>query len=306
MIIGATASGKTKLATQMACKLEGEIISADSRQVYTELNIGAGKDLEEYNIDGNEIPYHLINVQSIKNRFYLKDFVLAVERAKTEIISKSKLPIVCGGTGLYLDALLKDFSRIYIPENHELRCELESLQKEELLNRLKRFDAYESYNFDFNSKKRLIRAIEIMCHPVNLEKTKPTKPIFKPLIIGIETDPNTRKKRISERLISRINSGMIEEVEALLKNSYEPESLIFLGLEYKFVTEYLIGKYTKEEMIGKLEIAIHQFSKRQCTWFRKMEKEGFVIHWINGAESIEEQIDNAMKVIKSNSAFFNQ
>ena len=302
MILGATASGKTKLAAHIAYNLNGEIISADSRQVYSELNIGAGKDLEEYNINSINIPYHLINVQSIQEKFYLKDFVLQSKQAKENIITNGKLPIICGGTGLYLDALIKNLDRIFIPENEELRVELELLDKDLLVEKLISYNGYEKHKFDLKSKKRLIRAIEIMSMISQRNLITAAQPLFKPLILGIETDIITRKNRITERLNVRLANGLIEEVEELLKNKFPAEQLILLGLEYKFITEFLIGRMDKKEMLVKLEIAIHQFAKRQCTWFRKMEKEGFHIHWIDGTDRLENQIHKALLFIHNNFA----
>lgn len=298
MIIGATASGKTKLACHLADTFHGEIISADSRQVYTELTIGSGKDLNEYRVHNHQIPYHLINVSSYHSTFYLKDFVVHARKAREVILQNKHLPIICGGTGLYLDSLIKNFERIFIPENPILRKELETLETQALLNRLSAYPKLNDYRFDLSTRKRIIRALEIMSQG-KVETSKTTQqPLFHPLIIGIEQDVETRKKKISNRLIQRLNNGLIEEVEALMKSEEDYEKLVYLGLEYKFIAKYLKGLLTKDEMIQKLEVAIHQFAKRQSTWFRKMEKEGFQIHWLDGSSAFHEQLRKATVIIQ--------
>ncbi|MBA2614152.1 MAG: tRNA (adenosine(37)-N6)-dimethylallyltransferase MiaA [Bacteroidetes bacterium] len=281
VILGPTASGKTKLACQLAYHLNGEIISADSRQVYKHLTIGAGKDLEEYEVKGKKINYHLIDLVEPGEQFYLHDFLRELKTAFDKINSKSKLPIICGGTGLYLDVLRKDFSFTQIKENIDLRKELEKLSKEELQKKLIAYKNENLTTVDINSKKRLIRAIEIAEH---LRTTKTalikTELPYKPYFIGIKIAIEERKENIYKRLIHRVNNGLIEETQSLLKTGITHERLQFLGLEYKFVSNYLQSKISKEELIIQLSTAINQFSKRQMTWFRKMEKEGVKINWI--------------------------
>lgn len=295
VILGPTASGKTKLACQLAYHLKGEIISADSRQVYKHLNIGTGKDLEEYELNGKKINYHLIDIVEPSEQFYLHDFVRELKIAFDGIISKNKLPIICGGTGLYLDALQKDFSFTQIKENEVLRKELERFSKEELQKKLKAFKNEKLESVDLDSKKRLIRAIEIAEHLKNneTELIKTDLP-YKPYYIGIKIGIEERKKSIYKRLIHRLNNGLIEEVEDLLKRGITHERLQFLGLEYKFVSNYLQEKISKEELIVQLSTAINQFSKRQMTWFRKMEKQGVKINWVDrnvDTENLLEELD---------------
>lgn len=282
VILGPTASGKTKLACQLAYHLNGELISADSRQVYKHLNIGTGKDLEEYEVNREKINHHLIDIVEPGDQFYLHDFVRELKIAFDKIVSKNKLPIICGGTGLYLDALRKDFSFTQIKENEILRRELENFSKEELQKKLKIYKNEKLDGADLDSKKRVIRAIEIAEHLKN-NKTEliKTELPYKPYYIGLKTSVEERKASIYKRLIHRLNNGLIEEVERLLRSGVTHERLQFLGLEYKFVSNFLQEKITKDELILQLTTAINQFSKRQMTWFRKMEKEGVEINWID-------------------------
>lgn len=288
-VLGPTASGKTRLACALAYHMNGEIISADSRQVYKHLDIGTGKDLSEYVVQGKQIPYHLIDVCEPRTQFYLHDFIAKCEEAFNAIISRKHIPIICGGTGLYLDALRKDFSYTQVAEDTVLRKELESRSKEELLRALKKYPDANTRHTDTNSKKRIIRAIEVArfltTNPHALEnKTKPYRPVY----IGVNVTLEERKKRISERLKYRLGHGLVEEVEALLKNGITHERLRELGLEYKFLSMYLMREISKTEMYSRLETAIFQYAKRQMTWFRKMEKEGVNIHWVESGINIKE------------------
>ena len=282
VVLGPTASGKTHLACELAYQLNGEIISADSRQVYKHLNIGTGKDLNEFEINGKKIEHHLIDIIEPEEQFYLPDFIRELRIAFDKIKIKNKLPIICGGTGLYLDTLHKDFSFTQIKENEILRKQLEILSKEELLEKFKTYTYVELGNVDVNSKKRLLRAIEIAEHL----KNSPTKLIanelpYRPYYIGIKLDVEKRRELIYNRLIFRLSHGLIEEVEDLLKKGLTHERLQFFGLEYKFISFYLQQKISKEELILQLSTAINQFAKRQMTWFRKMEKEEIKINWID-------------------------
>ena len=285
VVLGPTASGKTRLACQLAYELNGEIISADSRQVYTDLTIGTGKDLEEYSINGKQIPYHLIDIINPEEQFYLHQFTAELKKAFEYILAHDKLPIICGGTGLYLDALKKDFSFTQIKEDDGLRIELEKLSKEELITRLKKYSVQFTSHVDLNSKKRIIRGIEIAEHfsKNKIALTKVELP-YKPYYIGIKTEVEARKKLISNRLLKRLDEGLIAEVETLLNKGITHERLELFGLEYKFVTRYLRKEISKKELFTRLQTAIFQFAKRQMTWFRKMEKEGVEIHWVEKEE----------------------
>lgn len=291
-VIGTTASGKTKLACNIAYHLNGEIISADSRQVYKHLNIGTGKDLEEYSINSQKINYHLIDICEPEEQFFLHQFCEGLKSSFESITQRHKLPIICGGTGLYIDALHKDFSFTQIKENEELRKLLEQKTKEELLIQLNAFPKELINHVDINSKKRIIRGIEIAEYfsknNIQLQKTKLP---YNPLYIGIKTKVEERKQLISKRLLHRLDNGLIEEVEGLLQKGITHERLQFLGLEYKFISLYLLGNITKQELIEQLQTAIFQFAKRQQTWFNKLEKEGITVNWIEKDYQLEDVIE---------------
>ena len=299
-ILGPTASGKTDLATHLAARLNAEIISADSRQVYRGMDIGTGKDLADYMVDGHVIPYHLIDICEPGTKYnlfrYQQDFLDCYE----DIRSRGALPILCGGTGLYIEAVLKGYSLSPVPQNPALRTELEGKNLEELTNilvDLKRRNHSVMHNkTDVDSCQRAIRAIEIETY--NL--TKPTEerqcPPIDSLIIGVDIDREERRRTITKRLKERLKAGMIDEVDGLLKRGIPADDLIYYGLEYKFVTEYIIGKLTYEEMFRQLEIAIHQFAKRQMTWFRGMERRGFTIHWIDAMQPMKDKVEKILSL----------
>ena len=299
-ILGPTASGKTDLAAHLAAQLNAEIISADSRQVYRGMDIGTGKDLADYTVEGHAIPYHLIDICEPGTKYnlfrYQQDFLDCYE----DIRSRGALPILCGGTGLYIEAVLKGYSLSPVPQNPALRTELEGKNLEELTNilvDLKRRNHSVMHNkTDVDSCQRAIRAIEIETY--NL--TKPTEerqcPPIDSLIIGVDIEREARREKITHRLKTRLEGGMVDEIDGLLKRGIPAEDLIYYGLEYKFVTEYLIGKLSYDEMFQQLEIAIHQFAKRQMTWFRGMERRGFTIHWVNAARKMEDKVEEILKL----------
>lgn len=299
-ILGPTASGKTDLATHLAARLNAEIISADSRQVYRGMDIGTGKDLADYMVDGHIVPYHLIDICEPGTKYnlfrYQQDFLDCYE----DIRSRGALPILCGGTGLYIEAVLKGYSLSPVPQNPELRAKLEEKSLEELthlLVDLKEKNHSVMHNkTDVDSCQRAIRAIEIETY--NL--TKPTEerqcPPIDSLIIGVDIDREERRRKITKRLKERLKAGMIDEVDGLLKRGIPADDLIYYGLEYKFVTEYLIGKLSYDEMFRQLEIAIHQFAKRQMTWFRGMERRGFTIHWIDAMQPMKDKVEKILSL----------
>ena len=299
-ILGPTASGKTDLAAHLAARLNAEIISADSRQVYRGMDIGTGKDLADYAVEGHAIPYHLIDICEPGTKYnlfrYQQDFLDSYE----DIRSRGVLPILCGGTGLYIEAVLKGYSLSPVPQNPALRTELEGKNLEELTNilvGLKRRNHSVMHNkTDVDSCQRAIRAIEIETY--NL--TKPTEerlcPPIDSLIIGVDIEREARREKITHRLKTRLEGGMVDEIDGLLKRGIPAEDLIYYGLEYKFVTEYLIGKLSYDEMFQQLEIAIHQFAKRQMTWFRGMERRGFTIHWVNAVQRMEDKVEEILKL----------
>ena len=286
-IIGPTASGKTALATTLAYTLGSEIISADSRQVYRGMTIGTGKDLKEYTVNEKKIPYHLIDICDAGEKYNLFEYQRDFIKTYNLITKRHIEPILCGGTGLYIEAVLKGYQLADVPQNPTLRKELEGKSLKELtliLTQLKEKNLSNMHNnTDVDSCKRAIRAIEIETYNLEhtIEKRKPAP--IKSLIIGVDIDREERRKKITLRLKQRLQQGMIEEVEGLLHKGINPEDLIYYGLEYKYITEYIIGKRNYDDMFKHLEIAIHQFAKRQMTWFRGMERRGFDIHWIKAS-----------------------
>ena len=295
-ILGPTASGKTPLAAALAKEIGGEIISADSRQVYRRMDIGTGKDLADY--DG--VPYHLIDICEPGTKYNLFQYQQDFFDAYNNIIGKGKTPILCGGTGLYIEAVLKGYKLSPVPQNQELRDRLEGKSLTELtqmLMALKEKNGSNMHNTtDVDSCQRAIRAIEIETY--NIEHPMPLRelPPIPSLIVGVNIDREQRREKITRRLKARLEGGMVDEVKALLDEGIPAEHLIYYGLEYKFVTEYLIGKTTYEEMFQRLEIAIHQFAKRQMTWFRGMERRGFKIHWIEAMQPMDEKVKEILRI----------
>ena len=290
VILGPTATGKTTLAANLALQIDGEIISADSRQVYRGMDIGTGKDLADFEIDSNKIPYHLIDIVDAGAEYnvfeYQKDFLKVYEN----IVQRNKNPILCGGSGLYIDAVVKGYRFLEVPENTALRQELELKSIDELNALLLNYKAVHNTT-DSIYKKRIIRAIEVAKFQAEHEALIRDFPKINHLIFGIDFDREIIKKRITRRLKQRLeNEGMIDEVKQLIANGVDPEKLKFYGLEYKLITQYLQNELSYNDMYQKLNTAIHQFAKRQSTWFRKMEKDGFNIHWIDGNLSLEEKL----------------
>ena len=303
-ILGPTASGKTPLAAALAQQIGGEIISADSRQVYRRMDIGTGKDLADYTITNNReaiaIPYHLIDICEPGTKYNLFQYQQDFFDAYNDITGRGKTPILCGGTGLYIEAVLKGYKLSPVPQNPELRNRLEGkslAELTELLKALKSQTGTVMHNTtDVDSCQRAIRAIEIETY--NLEHPTPRRelPPVDSLIIGVNIDREARREKITRRLKARLEEGMIDEVKGLLAEGIPAEDLIYYGLEYKFLTEYIIGKTTYDEMYTRLEIAIHQFAKRQMTWFRGMERRGFAIHWIDALLPMDEKVKEILKL----------
>ncbi len=289
-VIGPTASGKTALAVQLALAFGGEVISADSRQVYRGMDIGTGKDLEEYRVNGKRISCHLIDIVEAGYKYnvfeYQRDFVRVWESCR----ERKVLPILCGGSGLYVEAVLKGYQLLPVPVNEQLRNSLAGLSLQELAERLARYKKLHNTT-EIDTPKRAIRAIEIEEYYQNHPCEKKDFPVIRPLIVGVDVGREVRRDRITRRLHERLNQGMIEEVQRILDSGVKPEDLIYYGLEYKFLTLYLLGDLSYEEMVRQLNVAIHQFAKRQMTWFRKMEREGFKICWLPTEMSLGEKID---------------
>ena len=283
IILGATASGKTKLAVEMATELDGEIISADSRQIFKQMDIGTGKDLNEYLIGDKIIPHHLIDILEPGERYHVDAFKNDFYKAFQSIIEKGKKPILCGGTGMYIHSLLQNQYYTAVPVNINFRNELEFLSKDELVNVLSKYQSDSASSVDLSSKKRLIRAIEIAEYLKYNKLEIVERPEIKPIIFGLKNKVEITRYNILKRLDTRLQNGMIEEVQNLLVQGISKEILIFYGLEYKFIVSYLSGELSFDELKMKLGIAICQFAKRQNTFFRKMEKDGVLINWLDAS-----------------------
>ena len=289
-ILGPTASGKTEIAVQAAHQLDGEVLSADSRQVYRGMDLGTGKDLDDYLIGNQKIPYHLIDIVDAGYEYnvyeYQKDFLSAYN----QLTKRNKFPVLCGGSGMYLEAVLKNYKLIQIPPDPDLRSKLEEQELDSLIEHLQSFRSKLHNTTDIINKRRAIRAIEIESYLTAHPDLSTDFPKISSLIVGINYDRLTRRKRITQRLKARLENGMVEEVETLLNNGLKPEQLTYYGLEYKYLTLYLTNHFSYEEMFSALEIAIHQFAKRQMTWFRRMERQGISIHWLDGHLPLEEKL----------------
>ncbi len=296
-IIGVTASGKTSLAVKLAYETEGEIISADSRQIYRRMDLGTGKDISEYTCNGKQIPYHLIDICEPGYKYNLYQYKRDFTNALKDIQSRGKLPIICGGTGLYVETVLKGYAMPEVPENKELRDSLADKTLEELTSILSQYKTLHNTT-DVDSCKRAIRAIEIAEYYKTLPQPELEDSPLDTLLVAIDIDRETRRANITKRLHQRLEDGMVAEVESLLNEGIAPEDLIYYGLEYKYLTEYVIGKTTYEQMVSGLEIAIHQFAKRQMTWFRGMERRGFKINWIDYNLPLDEKVARILDLTK--------
>ena len=291
-VLGPTASGKTAFAAALACELNAEIISADSRQVYRGMTLGTGKDLKEYVVDGKSIPCHLIDICNPGEKYNIFEFQHDFHKVFDSLKKSGKLPILCGGSGLYIESVLKGYRLLDVPENQELRELLKNKSLSELENILRAYKKLHNKT-EVDSVQRAIRAIEIEEFYLKRKPDERDYPPVNSLIIGIDIDRDLRREKISRRLKSRLEEGMLEEVERLLASGISAEDLIYYGLEYKYLTLYLTGQLTYREMCEQLEIAIHQFAKRQMTWFRGMERRGFTIHWLKAEMPLQKKIEAA-------------
>jgi tRNA dimethylallyltransferase len=279
VILGPTASGKTRLGVQAARVLDGEVVSADSRQVYQGMDLGTGKDLSEY----GEVPYHLIDIVDPGCEFSVFDFQQRFFEVFTRIRSRGCLPVLVGGTGLYLDAVLRGYRLVEVPENPTLRKELAGLSLEGLGDRLRRVRQEVHNTTDLLDRQRLVRAIEIAEGEASAAADLPPLPEIRPLVFGLRWEREALRRRITARLKERLRQGLIEEVARLQASGISYDTLEFYGLEYRFVALHLKGELNRNDMFQKLNSAIHQFAKRQETWFRRMERQGTEIHWLEGA-----------------------
>ena len=296
-VLGPTASGKTTFAAALAARLNTEIISADSRQIYRSMDIGTGKDLADYTVNGKTITYHLIDICDPGYKYNVFEYQHDFFRAYETIRKKGKLPILCGGTGMYIEAVLKGYRLLDVPQNPGLR---ESLKDKSLLELEQILAGYKVLHnkTDVDTAQRAIRAIEIEEYYKNEAPDVNEYDPINSLIIGIDIDRELRREKISRRLRVRLDEGMVNEVRKIIDSGVKPEDLIYYGLEYKYLTLYIIGKLSYEDMISQLEISIHQFAKRQMTWFRGMERRGSTIHWIDATLPTEEKIEKTLELLK--------
>ncbi|MEN8229709.1 MAG: tRNA (adenosine(37)-N6)-dimethylallyltransferase MiaA [Bacteroidota bacterium] len=292
-VLGHTAAGKTAFAAQLASRLGGEIISADSRQVYRGMDIGTGKDYDDYLVNDERIPAHLIDILDAGYEYNVYLFKQDFYRVYTDITDRELVPVLCGGSGLYLESVLRNYQLIQVPLNTELREELENKNSQELEEILKLHGPLHNVT-DTSNRKRIIRAIEIAIYQSALPEDPLEERVLIPLVLGIKYDRLIRRKRITERLKSRLNNGMVEEVESLIQQGVSAEKLDYYGLEYRYLSRYILKEFSYEEMFVKLNTAIHQFAKRQMTYFRGMERRGVEIHWLEGELSTEEKLEKAL------------
>ena len=297
IVLGPTATGKTSFAAHLACHLKGEVISADSRQVYRGMDMATGKDFKDYIVNGETIPHHLIDIVDPGYEYNVYEFQHDFLKTYEDIITRGKLPILCGGTGMYIESVLKGYKLINVPENPKLRSELEKNSKEELVKLLKLFKTPHNIT-DIKDRKRLVRAIEIQHYYNDHPEIDTSFPEIKNIIFGLRFERQIIRERITERLKKRLNEGMTDEVRNLLDKGLNPEQLKFYGLEYKYLTQYVTGEISYREMFRLLNTAIHQFAKRQMTWFRKMERAGHKINWIDGNLSMKEKVKSALEILK--------
>ena len=296
VVTGPTASGKTALAAAVAHRIGGEIISADSRQVYRSMNLGTGKDYHDYVVSGVHIPFHLIDIVEPGYKYNVFEYQRDFNKVYSDLKKRSIFPVVCGGSGMYADSIISGYKMFEVPPDSGLRVELEKKSMEELTGILSTYKSLHNTS-DIDTKKRIIRAIEIEHSSRNKTKKESEFPKVKALLTGIVFDRDKRRKMISERLIQRLNSGMVDEVKSLIDMGIKAETLIYYGLEYKFITLFLTDIISYKDMVRDLEIAIHQFAKRQMTWFRGMERRGIKIHWIDGMLPMEDKVEIVMNLL---------
>ena len=300
VVLGPTASGKTAFAARLAYEYDGEVVSADSRQVYREMDIGTGKDYGDYKVGGHPVPFHLIDIAEPGTKYnvyeYQKDFLEVYQDLK----GRGKMPVLCGGSGLYIEAVLKGYKLIHVPPDYEMRRSLYGKPLSELKKILLSYRQNLHNTTDLTSVKRAVRAIEIAKYYSEHPEIDFEYPDIQPFIFGVAYDRPTQRQRITERLKQRLEYGMIEEVEHLMKNGLSSRDLEYYGLEYKYVVKYLIGELSWQQMFDQLNTAIHQFAKRQMTWFRRMERNGMKIHWTDGHLPLEDKLEKAKRLLEGN------
>jgi tRNA dimethylallyltransferase len=296
VITGPTASGKTSLAAVLALRLNGEIISADSRQLYRQMNLGTGKDYSDYIVEGKQIAFHLIDIADPGYRFSVFEYQREFKMVLKDLRTRDKFPVVCGGSGMYIDSIVSGYRMIEVPPDPAFRASLENRSIKELTEILSSFRNLHNKT-DTDTKKRAVRAIEIERYISQTKGNQKQFPEIYPLIVGVLFSREKRRSRISERLRRRLEEGMVDEVRQMLDRGISPETLIYYGLEYKYITLYVTGKISYDEMYGSLETAIHQFAKRQMTWFRGMERKGVKINWIDGELSMEDKVQMILELL---------
>ena len=289
VITGPTATGKTRLAAMVADRMGGEVISADSRQVYRGMDIGTGKDLSDYTVDGRRVPVHMVDIVDAGYRYNVFEYQRDSLKVFEALSARGVFPVVCGGSGMYVDSIVSGYRLVQVPVNAPLRALLAGRSLEELTEILSQYKSLHNKT-DVDTVKRAVRAIEIADWYVHHPVVETPFPVKNPLVTAVFVDRETRRQRISDRLRSRLEEGMIEEVQRLLAGGIHPDDLIYYGLEYKYITLYLMNRLTRDEMVQKLEVEIHRFAKRQMTWFRGMERRGIAINWIDGSMSEEEKV----------------
>ena len=296
-ILGPTASGKTQLAAHLAARLNGEVISADSRQVYRGMDIGTGKDMADYVVNGQTVPVHLINLVDAGYQYNVYEYQRDFLEVFTSMQQRKKFPVLCGGSGLYLEAVLDNYRLIQVPVNDSLRQELDGKPLGELTEILASYKSKLHNITDIETEKRAIRAIEIEQFYAENKEIDTQMPNLNSLVVGVKFDRLSRRKRITKRLHDRLDEGLVEEVRRLLDSGLTPDDLLYYGLEYKYITNYLTGDLIYENMVDKLNTAIHQFAKRQMTWFRRMERQGTLIHWLDGYQPLEEKVERVLEML---------
>jgi len=301
VITGPTASGKTSLAATIAARIAGEVISADSRQVYRGMDIGTGKDFTDYIVNGQQVPFHLVDIVDPGYKYNVFEFQRDFKKVYDDLAARNLFPVVCGGSGMYIDSIISGYKLYEVPPDTGLRAQLEKKTLKELTGILATYRKLHNVT-DIDTKKRVIRAIEIEHYNKVISGKQTQFPALNALTIGILFDRDTRRERITRRLHQRMNSGMVDEVKRLLDSGISREMLIYYGLEYKFITLYLTGITGYTEMVNDLETAIHQFAKRQMTWFRGMEKKGIKIHWLDGRMPMEEKVEKVLELLKKNNS----
>ncbi|MCP4311413.1 MAG: tRNA (adenosine(37)-N6)-dimethylallyltransferase MiaA [Bacteroidetes bacterium] len=297
-VLGPTAAGKTAFAAHMARSLDGEIISADSRQVYRGMDIGTGKDYDDYLVNGKRMPAHLIDILDAGYEYNVYLFRQDFQRVYQEITERGKIPLLCGGSGLYIESVLKNYKLLHVPPDKSLRADLEEKDLKELEGMLKLYGPLHNQT-DITSKKRIIRAIEIAMHQSTRLEPLVEEKELNPIVFGIGLERSVRRKRITERLMKRLDDGLTKEVEGLIAGGLTHEKLDYYGLEYRYISRYIRKELNYDEMVRRLNSAIHQFAKRQMTYFRGMERRGIMIHWIDGLKPVEEMTEEAMSICRT-------